>query len=67
VYFPTTGDFYRKPTEEAPLHGDRASIVRHEDHLKMEGEFAQRIRNDAVISERRSLIKHEDNLHVEGN
>lgn len=31
------GDFYQRPTQEAPLKGDRADIKRPVDNLKPEG------------------------------
>ena len=47
--------------------GDRASIVRHTDNLRLEGDHAMaREVNSAGKPDRAKVVKHPDNLYPEG-
>ena len=48
--------------------GDKASIVRHGDNLKMEGSMDVKRRDTVVLKgERHGVVKREDNLKMEGS
>ena len=47
--------------------GERAAVVRHEDHLRMEGSMEGRhVGTQAARGERYGVVRREDNLRVEG-
>ncbi len=48
-------------------HGERASVVRRQDNLSMEGEHSmQRTTKSVAKAERAAVVKHQDNLKVTG-
>ena len=46
--------------------GDRASVVRRDDNLHMEGRFESRQEQTWHAGERASVVRRDDNLHPEG-
>ena len=50
------------------LQGERASVVKHEDNLKMEGAFEGRSKAEAFTrGDRVDVVRHKDNLTMEQN
>lgn len=46
--------------------GERATVVKHSDNLRLEGEFAKKQTQAVVKGERATVKKHQDNLRMEG-
>ncbi|XP_011503243.1 PREDICTED: titin [Ceratosolen solmsi marchali] len=63
------GEFEKRIIEKAPMKGDRSNIKKPKDHLKPEGSFEGRPKDDykPTKGERAEIIKHTDNLYMEGD
>ena len=48
--------------QEWATKGERANVVRHDDNLRMEGEFSKRVEEAWHAGERAAVVKHGDNL-----
>jgi hypothetical protein len=61
-----TGEFYKRPVEEAPK-GDRRSPIKHKDNLFPEGQFYSPEKAPAPgPGDRGEVRKPKDNLRLEG-
>ena len=51
--------------DAAVYQGDKATVVKHADNLKVEGKFEGRTRDASVTrGELMSILSHKDNLNI---